>query len=62
MGVILAITSVIVLATYHYGVRSTWIGVLLNGRRYERKIPSNSPEPRTASKPERKPFAMDSLY
>ena len=62
MGVILAITSVIVLATYHYGVRSTWIGVLLNGRRYERKTPSNSPEPRTASKPERKPFAMDSLY
>ncbi|MDQ3290518.1 MAG: acyltransferase family protein [Bacteroidota bacterium] len=31
-------SGVILWLTYHYGVRSTWIGSLLNGRRYVNKI------------------------
>jgi ABC-type multidrug transport system ATPase subunit/peptidoglycan/LPS O-acetylase OafA/YrhL len=33
---ILAITMTVLLASYHYLVRSTWIGEILNGRRYPR--------------------------
>ena len=33
----LAGTSLILLATYHFCVRSTAVGLLLNGRRYERE-------------------------
>ncbi len=35
---ILAIAVPVLLLSYHYLVRSTWIGVLLNGRRYPRRI------------------------
>jgi ABC-type multidrug transport system ATPase subunit/peptidoglycan/LPS O-acetylase OafA/YrhL len=33
---ILAITMAVLLASYHYLVRPTWIGAILNGRRYPR--------------------------
>jgi peptidoglycan/LPS O-acetylase OafA/YrhL len=33
--VYMAITFAVMIPTYHYLVRSTWLGVLLNGRRYE---------------------------
>src|SRR5580698_456049 len=33
---ILAITMTVLLASYHYLVRSTWIGEILNGRKYPR--------------------------
>ncbi len=35
----LGVASAITLVTYHYGVRSTWVGKRLNGRRYPRAIP-----------------------
>jgi peptidoglycan/LPS O-acetylase OafA/YrhL len=34
--VILAITMTVLIASYHYFVRPTWIGQMLNGRRYPR--------------------------
>jgi hypothetical protein len=34
-SVYMAITFAVMIPTYHYLVRSTWLGVLLNGRRYE---------------------------
>lgn len=45
--VILAATLVVLLASYHYLVRPTWLGALLNGRRYPRRAPS----PATAADP-----------
>jgi hypothetical protein len=36
----------ILLVTYHYLVRFTWIGAILNGRRHPR--PEKSPPPDTA--------------
>lgn len=38
-GIVLVLTAVITTLTYNYLVRSTWIGVLLNGRRYRRGLP-----------------------
>jgi hypothetical protein len=37
----------ILLVTYHYLVRFTWIGAILNGRRHPRRAqpPAASPEP-----------------
>jgi peptidoglycan/LPS O-acetylase OafA/YrhL len=35
----LSATTLVTVATYHYLVRSTWIGVFLNGRRYRRALP-----------------------
>lgn len=32
-------TLAICLISYHYGVRTTWLGALLNGRRYARALP-----------------------
>jgi len=36
---ILAITAALLLTSYHYLVRDTFIGKLLNGRRYPRLLP-----------------------
>jgi ABC-type multidrug transport system ATPase subunit/peptidoglycan/LPS O-acetylase OafA/YrhL len=49
---ILAITMTVLLASYHYLVRSTWIGEILNGRRYPRgkcqiSLEIRDPEPVT---------------
>jgi fucose 4-O-acetylase-like acetyltransferase len=38
-GITLAVTTGVTLLTYHFLVRSTVIGVLLNGRRYPRALP-----------------------
>jgi glucans biosynthesis protein C len=32
-GLILSITVLVLLASYHWGVRHTWIGTMLNGKR-----------------------------
>ena len=42
LGALAAIT----LATYHYGVRATWVGKRLNGRRYPRTFPWQIPAAR----------------
>jgi glucan biosynthesis protein C len=36
--VVLAICAPILVASYHWLVRATWVGVLLNGRRYPRRV------------------------
>lgn len=38
-GIALGAAFAITLITYHYGVRSTWVGKRLNGRRYPRVFP-----------------------
>lgn len=38
-GIALGAACAITLVTYHYGVRSTWVGKRLNGRRYPRTFP-----------------------
>jgi glucan biosynthesis protein C len=42
---ILAITLAVLLTSYHYLVRPTWIGQILNGRKYPRRksVPRNDP-------------------
>jgi len=35
---VMTISGVICFVTYHYFVRSTFIGIFLNGRRYSRKL------------------------
>jgi ABC-type multidrug transport system ATPase subunit len=50
---ILAITLGVLLATYHYLVRSTWIGEILNGRKYPR-TPRGAPGPDSPAGPKRK--------
>jgi hypothetical protein len=39
-ALILAISAALLLASYHYLVRATFIGKLLNGRRYPRDLPA----------------------
>jgi hypothetical protein len=36
LSMVLAITSVLLFTSYHYLVRSTFMGVFLNGRKYPR--------------------------
>jgi glucans biosynthesis protein C len=48
-ALVLTITTVVTVATYHWGVRSTAVGVLLNGRRYRRTRPALEVEPAGAS-------------
>jgi glucans biosynthesis protein C len=38
-SLVVSITGVLLLASYHYLVRSTFLGKLLNGRKYERALP-----------------------
>jgi glucan biosynthesis protein C len=40
---VIGLTTLITLVTYHYFVRSTVIGELLNGRRYPRALPRVAP-------------------
>ena len=39
-GITMAVTTILTVVTYHFLVRSTAIGVLLNGKRYPRTLPS----------------------
>jgi glucan biosynthesis protein C len=45
---ILAITMVVLLLSYHFLVRRTFMGVFLNGRRYLRVAPTEAPSPNPA--------------
>ena len=47
-ALILAISGVLLLASYHYMVRSTFLGKFLNGRKYERALPVVSAAPSTS--------------
>jgi len=38
-ALILAISGVLLIASYHYLVRSTFLGKFLNGRKYPRSLP-----------------------
>jgi glucan biosynthesis protein C len=42
-AITLAVTSLVTVVSYHYLVRATAIGALLNGRRYPRSLPSVEP-------------------
>lgn len=48
-SVVLGVTIVCTLLTYHYLVRSTFIGVFLNGRKYSRTLPQHQPDPLVSS-------------
>ncbi|HEX5048452.1 MAG TPA: acyltransferase family protein [Gammaproteobacteria bacterium] len=60
---ILGITIGVLLASYHYLVRPTWIGEILNGRRYPRARAA-SPQPNGPTGPKRglKPRAVDGEF
>jgi glucans biosynthesis protein C len=45
---VVSIAGVLLLASYHYLVRSTFIGKLLNGRKYERALPAVNATPSTS--------------
>jgi peptidoglycan/LPS O-acetylase OafA/YrhL len=42
-AIVLAGTTLVTIVTYNYLVRSTVVGVLLNGRRYPRGLPTPAP-------------------
>jgi glucans biosynthesis protein C len=44
-SLVVSITGVLLLASYYYLVRSTFIGKLLNGRKYERALPASTALP-----------------
>jgi glucan biosynthesis protein C len=50
-SLILAVSMVLLLASYHWLVRGTFVGVLLNGRRYPRSAKSVLPTPRPSTSP-----------
>ena len=41
--VVLSVTTIVTTLTYHFSVRSTPVGALLNGRRYPRGLPQAAP-------------------
>lgn len=45
---VVSIAGVVLIASYHYLVRSTFIGKFLNGRKYERALPAVSVTPSTS--------------
>jgi hypothetical protein len=45
---VVSIAGVLLLASYHYLVRSTFVGKFLNGRKYERALPVVSATPSTS--------------
>jgi glucans biosynthesis protein C len=47
--IVLAASVLILIATYDLFVRTTWIGALLNGRRYERGVPEEREQAVTAA-------------
>jgi glucan biosynthesis protein C len=47
--IVLAVSVLVLIVTYDLFVRSTWIGALLNGRRYERRLPQVREEAITVS-------------
>jgi glucans biosynthesis protein C len=47
-ALVVSIAGVLLLASYHYLVRSTFIGKFLNGRKYERALPVVSATPSTS--------------
>jgi glucan biosynthesis protein C len=48
-SLILAISGVLLIASYHYMVRSTFLGKFLNGRKYERALPVVTAAPSPSS-------------
>jgi peptidoglycan/LPS O-acetylase OafA/YrhL len=42
--IVLGLASVVLVVSYDFMVRPTWIGALLNGRRYPRRLPAMPPE------------------
>jgi glucan biosynthesis protein C len=50
-SLILAVSMVLLLASYHWLVRGTFVGVFLNGRRYPRSAKSAPPTPRPSTSP-----------
>jgi glucans biosynthesis protein C len=48
MPAVMAFTAVMSFVTYHYGVRATWIGRFLNGRRFDRVWPWRVAEARVS--------------
>jgi glucan biosynthesis protein C len=50
-SLILAVSMVLLLASYHWLVRGTFVGVFLNGRRYPRSAKSALPTPRPSTSP-----------
>jgi hypothetical protein len=48
-ALILAIACALLLASYHYLVRSTFLGKFLNGRKYPRALPQVAAAPSTSA-------------
>jgi len=44
-AIVLGVTTIVTALTYHFFVRATAVGELLNGRRYPRSLPRLEPPP-----------------